>query len=79
MRSSTTSPGSTVTPCVSHAASSSSPVNGVPASITSTPLSRATSSSTPRVTIDFTSPMPHFAAPVSVIESAGWPFQRLPP
>ena len=37
------------------------------------------SSSTPRDTSDFTRPMPHFDAPASVIESAGWPFHRFPP
>ena len=79
VRRSTTSPGSMVTPAISQAASRSAPVNAYPPSMTSTPLSRAMSSNTPRDTSVFTLPIPQRAAPASVMESAGWPFQRLPP
>ena len=80
VRTSTTSPGSTETPAAAHAASKSAPVSGVPDSSTSTPCQPGdVEQHAARTPATSRSPMPHRAAPASVIESAGWPFHRLPP
>ena len=65
VRTSSTSPGSAVTPAAASAASRSSPAIGWPSSKWSTPWSRATSASRPRVTIGPNVSMPSRWAPAA--------------